>query len=341
MSRTTVIVWMTLFGLVMTVETSSAFHQPNVAMVRQTARHPKSSQHHLDSRNSDGLHYSSTSSNDDSSSSQSRWWKTLLSPADSSALSPSSSTATASSASGEASEQETVDAYLEFLDRRYRRLHSDEEEARKRKQSTIKASNSNTKPIPFSAMDWLMNGSTSNSVSTEQQQEDALYVLGVAGLASQKLLQKHHLRSAVPPSVGDASGGAAAASKNEDAIEVFAETSPEEDDLSSLINFPSQIFIKKVLVPLIRAVYIVQRRKDQVVQRIQSTVGAFVTKAAQRVVHPVARRVRQGPKAIVESLLEIGGGRRNLTFTLACAYATVVLLRPILQAAVTEASVRP
>ncbi|KAG7366780.1 hypothetical protein IV203_029450 [Nitzschia inconspicua] len=336
MSRTTFIVWMALFGLVMTVETSSAFHQPNVAMVRQTARHPKSSQHHLDSRNN-GLHYSSTSSNDDSSSSQSRWWKTLLSPADSSAVSPSSSTATASSASGEASEQETVDAYLEFLDRRYRRLHSDEEEARKRKQSTVKANNSNAKPIPFSAMDWLMNGSTSNSVSTEQQQEDALYVLGVAGLASQKLLQKHHLQSAVSPSVGDASGGAAAASKNEDAIEVFAETSPEEDDLSSSINLPSQIFIKKVLVPLIRALYIVQRRKDQVVQRIQSTVGAFVTKA----VHPVARRVRQGPKAIVESLLEIGGGRRNLTLTLACAYATVVLLRPILQAAVTEASVRP
>lgn len=337
---------MALFGLATVVGTSTAFHQ--TAMVQgQTARRPeRTSQHDSGSTSSaSALHY--TSSNDASTSSP-RWWKILLSSPESAAAASSSSTTTAAptAPSGEASQQETVDAYLEFLDRRYRRLHSDEEEARKRKQQADESAASSTnspKSAPFSAMDWLMNGSSNNSPTAEQH-EDALYVLGVAGLASQKLLQKHHLLQQTDSIATPTLEGVAtkqSASLKDDAIEVQAEASLEEDNDATSINLPSQLFIKKVLVPLIRAAYIVQRRKDQVVQRIQSKVGAVAARAAQKVVNPVARRIRQGPKAVVESLLEIGGGRRNLAFTLACAYATVVLLRPILQAACAEASVGP
>merc|ERR1711957_460682 len=88
-------------------------------------------------------------------------------------------------------------AYLEFLDRRYKRPHSDEKEER------AKAKQQDSKRKSFSAMDWLTNGGKDNAdivTSTREQQEDALYVLGVAGLASTKLLQKHHLPSPSTPS---------------------------------------------------------------------------------------------------------------------------------------------
>jgi hypothetical protein len=340
MSRTTLaVVWMALFGIATTLETTLAFHS-NVAMVGQPARRAERQSR---SRTTSRLQYSDNSD----ASSQPRWWRSLLSPPSGAAAASSTATASpAAAAVGEASQQETVDAYLEFLDRRYRRLHSDEEEARKRKQDEItpSASSSNSKPIPFSAMDWLMNGSSSSATMEEEQrkQEDALYVLGVAGLASQKLLQKHHLQttsSSTPPAVGGGTTQKKSSSTPENVIEVHAEATVEEEGTS--INAASQLIIKKVLVPLIRAVYIVQRRKELIVQRIQSKVGGVVSIAAQRVVHPVARRIRQGPKAVLVSLLEIGGGKRNIAFTLACAYATVVLLQPILQAAVSEASVRP
>merc|ERR1712130_270789 len=41
------------------------------------------------------------------------------------------------------------------------------------------------------------NNNSNDLPTTREQQEDALYVLGVAGLASQKLLQKHHLPTTV------------------------------------------------------------------------------------------------------------------------------------------------
>jgi hypothetical protein len=350
MSRTTVItIWMALFVILMMLKTTTAFHH-NVAMVGQTTRRDGL----LYQRDFGGnnfrrtsLQYSSISSNNDgttetSSALSQRWWKSLLSPSVSASAGAASintapsSTPTPTSAR-DVSQQETVDAYLEFLDRRYRRLHSDEEEARKRKVQSDAAAISGSKSVPFSAMDWLMNGSSqSSNVQLErQQQEDALYVLGVAGLASQKLLQKHHLQMQAAQS----------SDLDDDIIEVQAESEPNEDAFSSaataIVDIPSHIFIKKVLVPIIRAMYVVQRRKDQLVHRIQSQVAALVSKAAQVVVIPVARRIRQGPKAIAETLLEIGGGKRNLALTLACAYAMVVALRPILQVTVTEASMRP
>eukprot|EP00545_Synedropsis_sp_CCMP1620_P014000 CAMPEP_0119002980 /NCGR_PEP_ID=MMETSP1176-20130426/273_1 /TAXON_ID=265551 /ORGANISM="Synedropsis recta cf, Strain CCMP1620" /LENGTH=318 /DNA_ID=CAMNT_0006954529 /DNA_START=61 /DNA_END=1017 /DNA_ORIENTATION=- len=78
------------------------------------------------------------------------------------------------------SEQEVVDEYLEFLDRRYHRLHDEEETS-----STVK---------PFSTWGWLTdNSSREVSYDAAKSHEDALFVLGVAELASVELLQKHHI----------------------------------------------------------------------------------------------------------------------------------------------------
>jgi hypothetical protein len=45
--------------------------------------------------------------------------------------------------------------------------------------------------VPFSVWKWLYQ--EVELPPSHQQQDDALYVLGVAGLASKRLLQKHHL----------------------------------------------------------------------------------------------------------------------------------------------------
>lgn len=87
-------------------------------------------------------------------------------------------------------DEQAVDEYLEFLDRRYRRLHED------------RPSNEFAN-LPSSVWKWLhsedgssMDNHATSSTTTSNpatNTEDALYVLGVAGLASKKLLQKHHL----------------------------------------------------------------------------------------------------------------------------------------------------
>lgn len=79
------------------------------------------------------------------------------------------------------SEQDGVDEYLEFLDRRYNRLRVDEIES---------------SPVRISAWGWLMDDNNKPHPITEKmrkQKNDALYALGVAELASEKLLQKHQI----------------------------------------------------------------------------------------------------------------------------------------------------
>jgi len=335
---TTMMVWVVLLLAFMMVSDTSGFHYAKapLATVRRMARHAPSSTSSRSSSSSTSmeLKYSSEAVDSSSSSSsslsqqQQRWWKTLL-PME------SVSTSTKTSSKPE-TQQESVDAYLEFLDRRYRRLHSDEMEQGKQQQQQAQSS----KPIPFSAMDWLMNGNPgANSGESHQQgqrkHEDALYVLGVAGLASQKLLQKHHLDVAAT-SGENPNSVHTERNDNSDVIEVTA-----EEDGQAISSTPSHVFIRKVLVPMIRAFYVVQRRKELVFRSIQQRAARVASKAAHRAVRPVALRWKRGPKAIFEAFLEFGGGKRNIVLTLACVYATILLVQPILQAAVAEGSVRP
>ena len=81
-------------------------------------------------------------------------------------------------------EQRNIDDYLEFLDRRYNRLHSDETPAE------MKVENKKAMSLAWNR---LFDESQPNTRSLNQSvHEDALYVLGVAELASKRLLQKHH-----------------------------------------------------------------------------------------------------------------------------------------------------
>mmetsp|Transcript_19476 Transcript_19476/g.28864 ORF Transcript_19476/g.28864 Transcript_19476/m.28864 type:complete len:313 (+) Transcript_19476:106-1044(+) len=71
--------------------------------------------------------------------------------------------------------QRNVDDYLEFLDHRYHRLHDDEVSAAPPSKR-------------FSALDWLKD--TKEPCDQQRATDDALFVLGVAGLASDRLRQR-------------------------------------------------------------------------------------------------------------------------------------------------------
>ncbi len=79
--------------------------------------------------------------------------------------------------------QGVLDDYLESIDRRYKRLHEKD------------GGDNVNGPSGFtSALQWLKQGSESSSELEEQRKrEDAIYVLGLADLASTSLLQRHHL----------------------------------------------------------------------------------------------------------------------------------------------------
>lgn len=282
---------------------------------------------------------------DDSSSDtaiESKWWRKLFTA---SSQSPSGMTRNTSipDSSSESEEQDNVDAYLEFLDRRYRRLHSDD----KKEETQVKQQGSSLmKSKPFSAMEWLTNGGNNNSdvvTSTREQQADALYVLGVAGLASQKLLQKHHLPSnsshshqSRMASADTLSNDASAVTIDkvvelkeqiDDAIEVN-----EESDTKSLQTKLNHLVLNNILLPIVRVIYLAQRQKQLLIKMIQRQVSAMATRTTNGVVATFSR----GPKSLLETLLAVGGGRRNILRTVATGYAAIVVFRPLLHAVFVE-----
>ena len=216
-----------------------------------------------------------------------QWWKNVFKPK-------------------ELDEQDSVDEYLEFLDRRYNRLHS---------------TNEDDEAKPLSAIGWLLNGTPKRNdvIAAAHQDEDSLYVLGVAGLASERLLQKHHI---VAPS--SSPSGGQAPNETSTAIDVNAESGVEDT--------ASAKFIKKVLVPVIRKYVIFQRAKDVFVNKQIVRVQAF-TVASLRI---VLRSLIQGPIMTTKAVLHIGGGKKSIAMTITAVTTVLLLLRPVLQAVISE-----
>lgn len=252
-----------------------------------------------------------------SSSGGRSWLKTLF-------IADSPESAKAQQMTGE--EQESVDAYLEFLDRRYKRLHSDDREAEQSKSKS---------PTTFSAMNWLLNGND-ESMPSKQQSEDALYVLGVAGLASQKLLQKHHLEASVIDTQTSSTSPSKSTLSTGDSKQL---TEMGVIEVKAVVDTPSNMFIRKVMIPLIRAICVLQRRKQLLQHQLNDKLKSVGMKAVQKVIRPL-RKLRN-PRSVVNALLNLGGGRHNIMVFLACGYATILLVQPVLKVAVSEASVRP
>jgi hypothetical protein len=228
---------------------------------------------------------------------------------------------------------------LEFLDRRYRRLHSDDKKEEKA-QSKLQVSSSSRKGKSFSAMEWLTNGGSNNAnilSTTKEQEEDALYVLGVAGLASEKLLQKHHLPTTRNPSFHP-NMGTSSTDRSAISLERVVELKEQIDDAIEINEKQSmkakmnQLVLNNFLLPIIRVMYLLQRQKQLFVKMVQQIVATVATKATDGVVNTLS----QGPKSILNAILAIGGGKTNILRTVTVGYATVVLFRPLLQLVFAE-----
>jgi hypothetical protein len=199
-----------------------------------------------------------------SPSSTNKWWGNVFSSAD---------------AEIEEENQEIVDEYLEFLDRRYRRLHNNEPEEEK--------------PKPFSALHWLIQGSPYHNdvVASKQQQEDALYALGVAGLASQKLLQKHHVAHQEQRRTSSATvvQGRPRPIRDESSDQVAAKRFSESQIGSTIAN--------KVIFPVVRVFYMIEQRKQLFIRARVQKLRAFLS----LMVKSVAKSLIQGPISTTKS----------------------------------------
>lgn len=283
-----------------------------------------------------------------------KWWKKLISYPLTSTSSSSSDVTTKTTISSPTAdngnnEQDNVDAYLEFLDRRYKRLHSDDrdeevaqQQAQVKKDKTMKNNNNQKKSGTFSAIDWLVNGGNNGNDSsdfedvaartTRQQQADALYVLGVAGLASQKLLQKHHL-----PTSLEAPTICKVVELSKEIDDVYLEEKKDITQLELMKNQLYQYVVNNVIVPLLRIVYLVQRQKQLLKQMIQKSISTVATKAAS----VILQSVQNGPKSILNKLLNVTGGKQNIVTTFAYGSATILIFRPLFYAIFFAEGVSP
>lgn len=197
------------------------------------------------------------------------------------------------------SEQAAVDDYLEFLDKRYHRLHDD-----------------NPEKVKFRIWEWLLkkNDAKENEdkdiAVPKAQTENALFALGVAGLASERLLQKHTILEAAktsktidvetavaPPSavglsIVSAMDGTLAPSLRHLAVQ-----------RRMLISYGPMTLLRSVLVPLISLV----------------------------------RIVAKAPMKLGQMLLDLGGGSKTMKFSATLMVVLLCSLRPLALTVLSEA----
>lgn len=210
--------------------------------------------------------------------------------------------------------QAVVDDYLEFLDRRYHRLH-DDQEASERKE------------VKFSAFKWLMQGAEedgSHVMATKaQKEEDALYVLGVAGLASQRLLQKHHQLSTLPTA-------SLLGSKARPMIQAIGAT--------DAVVIPSTKLSVVTAMALASVAPVFNRLSLH--RKALLRFETVKVQAVMRLLMRAATRVPDKASKALQALLQVGGGKQNVVATLTCTAALAFLvLRPVVQAVISERSV--
>lgn len=193
--------------------------------------------------------------------------------------------------------QAVTDDYLTFLDRRYHRLHDEDEPA----PAPIK---------PFSAWDWLMDKDSKINEAIpdpEGSHEDALFVLGVAELASDRLLQKHLHHKATT---------------SQPIIETKATTlSPKT---SGLFGAPSN---SRPSVSVLKRVK--QRRRALI---------AYQEKQLKRAAIASVKAAALAPLGIVkaaEAVWRYGGGKKTFALTLGVLTGLFLLMRPAMAAVVS------
>jgi hypothetical protein len=218
----------------------------------------------------------------------SRWWSPILF---SSGVKPSS----------DDDKSRAVDDYLEFLERRYHRLHDDEQEQKRPSTGSTK----------FSALKWLKQESEVESPEARQQQhDDALFVLGVAGLASRQLLMKHRRSDSLQwdgtATTAEQLSKAASAAALKSEASLPASSAILHDALDRLQPFARHVLIRRKLLLRYQA------------RQLNAMAALF------------AKALATGPAKAASALWRMGGGRKNIAVTLTVMAAfSVFVLRPL------------
>lgn len=202
-------------------------------------------------------------------------------------------------------EQEAVDEYLEFLDKRYKRLHENEKKV------------AEPAPKKFSALKWLTGDE--NDLVSQQQQENALYVLGVAELASERLLQKHH--SALQYKRRET-----AQEKKESPVVIDAIVENVSQDAVAKDETK-----KRLLGVTLRSIFkgISERRQDLIAFQDRKLVSAMTA---------TLKAASKAPVKAGRALLYLGGGKKTVALTASVVFAAFLVIRPVAHAMLREAS---
>jgi hypothetical protein len=94
--------------------------------------------------------------------------------------------------------------------------------------------------------------------------------------------------------------------------------------------------IAQQIAPVVRCIQSLERQR-QIFLRAQTGKLIVLLSASIRALF---KSLVYGPVKAANAVLEVGGGKKSLTLAVAIAYATLLLLRPVLQAVVTDGSYR-
>jgi hypothetical protein len=205
-------------------------------------------------------------------------------------------------------EQEAVDEYLEFLDKRYKRLHENEKKM------------AEPAPKKFSALKWLTGDE--NDLVSQQEQEDALHVLGVAGLASERLLQKHQ-----------------ATLQQHKRRETVQEKKESPVVIDAVIEDVSQDVVVKTSPENRHALLLVTLRS--VLKGISDRRKALISFQEKKLLSAMSLTLKAASKAPVKAgraLWNLGGGKKTVALTASVVFASFLVIRPVAHAMLREAS---
>jgi len=217
--------------------------------------------------------------------------------------------------SPEDEEQQVVDEYLEFLDKRYKRLH---EKERKKPEPA---------PKKFSALGWL---TADKSDLISQQEEDALYVLGVAELASERLLQKHHTalqqhKRKEPIQEIE--------KEQKVVIDAVVETETVDDDTVVAKVESSEARKALMFATLAEA----GRKVLKSVSVRRKALIAFQEKQVVAALLLAFKTALDAPIKATKLFWNLGGGKRTIALTASAFITAFLVVRPVAQAVLSEA----
>ncbi|GKY98180.1 hypothetical protein MPSEU_000775800 [Mayamaea pseudoterrestris] len=209
-------------------------------------------------------------------SQDSRWWK------------PSATTTT-----DVQDDSSSVDDYLRFLERRYTRLYEDEPEAAAKS---------------FNVMDWLKQGEADHKEL--QDNHDAFYALGVAGLAGKEMLQTHDGHQMAPSNI--------AARNMEPTLPTDQTTSITDSQVSMKDKTVSRHVRSSALAAAVSVLMSRVLQQRRFLLQLQ-------TRRAHALLVAVAKTIKTAPKTLAKQLWNLGGGKQNVIATLSVVAAVTLM----------------